>query len=137
MIITKILILLVAVEHIGFLVLEAFMWTKPLGRKIFRTTEGFAIESAPLAKNQGLYNGFLSAALFWSLFSSGPVAHAFALYGLVCVVIAAIAGALTVSPRIKRSLREAATSSITCSAVRLVLTALRSRPKTRLRSCPV
>ena len=98
--IATILILIVAVEHVGFLVLEGFLWATPTGRKIFRTTEGFAIESAPLAKNQGLYNGFLSAALFWSLLSSGAVSHAFALYGLICVVIAGIVGAMTVSPRI-------------------------------------
>ena len=53
--------LVVALEHVWFLVLEMFLWTKPIGRKVFRTTPEFAEQSAALAANQGLYNGFLAA----------------------------------------------------------------------------
>jgi putative membrane protein len=71
--ITTASILLVAVMHIGFLVLEMHFWTKPLGRKIFRLDEEKAKSSAALAANQGLYNGFLAAGLFWSLVHPDPL----------------------------------------------------------------
>ena len=60
---TTLLVLLVAVEHIAFMVLEMFFWTKPLGRRVFGLTPEFATASAALAMNQGLYNGFLAAGL--------------------------------------------------------------------------
>jgi putative membrane protein len=83
----------VAVEHVGFLVLEMFLWNTPRGRKTFGTTEAFAAESAGLAKNQGLYNGFLAAGLVWALAGGGPpVARFF----LGCVVIAGLYGGVTV-----------------------------------------
>jgi hypothetical protein len=55
----------VALLHLGFLVLEMFFWTKPLGRKVFRLDPQVAKDSAKLAMNQGLYNGFLAAGLAW------------------------------------------------------------------------
>jgi putative membrane protein len=58
---------LVALLHLYFLVLEMFLWTKPLGLKVFRNTPEFAQASKVLAANQGLYNGFLAAGLLWSL----------------------------------------------------------------------
>jgi putative membrane protein len=83
----------VALEHLGFLVLEMFLWNTPRGRKTFGTTEAFAQESAGLAKNQGLYNGFLAAGLVWALAGGGvPVARFF----LACVIVAGIFGAVTV-----------------------------------------
>jgi len=90
----------VALEHVGFLVLEMFLWTSPTGRRIFRTTPEFAAQSAPLAANQGLYNGFLAAGLLWSLLASEPMAEALRLFFLVCVAAAAIFGAATVGRRI-------------------------------------
>lgn len=95
------LVLLVAIQHVLFLIIEVFFWDKPLGRKIFRLTPEFAKESKKLAINQGVYNGFLAAALFLGFFHSLPeVSSVFQLFGLLCVVTAAIAGALTVSWRI-------------------------------------
>lgn len=93
---TDILIGFVALQHIGFLVLEMFLWTKPLGLKVFRMTRETAESSAALAKNQGLYNGFLAAGLVWSLVCADP-AQAFSLktFFLACVVIAGIFGGLT------------------------------------------
>ena len=61
------LVALVAALHLYFLVLEMFLWTKPLGLKTFRNTPEKAAESAVLAANQGLYNGFLAAGLVWGL----------------------------------------------------------------------
>lgn len=56
---------LVAALHIYFLVLEMFLWDKPLGLKAFGQTLEQATASKVLAANQGLYNGFLAAGLIW------------------------------------------------------------------------
>ena len=90
----------VALQHLGFLVLEMFLWKSPTGRRIFRTTPEFAAQSAPLAANQGLYNGFLAAGLFWSLLAPEPMAEWLRLFFLVCVAVAAVFGAATVGRRI-------------------------------------
>ncbi len=90
----------VALEHLGFLVLEMFLWTKPLGLKIFRLTPQVAAASAGLAANQGLYNGFLAAGLAWGLLSAGPEAVSIKTFFLACVVVAGVFGAATVSPRV-------------------------------------
>ena len=67
MILANILVALVAVLHLAFLVLEMFLWNHPVGRKTFKMTPEYAQESAALAANQGLYNGFLAAGLIWAL----------------------------------------------------------------------
>ena len=71
-IIANILIAATALLHIGFLVLEMFLWTGPQGRKIFRMSAERAQATKVLAANQGLYNGFLAAGLVWSLIASPP-----------------------------------------------------------------
>lgn len=58
------LIALVAFEHIYFMILEMFLWTKPKGLKIFGLKKEFAEQSKVLAANQGLYNGFLAPGLY-------------------------------------------------------------------------
>ena len=95
------LVALVALLHVYFLTLEMFLWTKPLGLKTFRQTEEKARDSAVLAANQGLYNGFLAAGLVWGLVQGNP-AFAFQIkaFFLICVTIAGIYGAATVSRRI-------------------------------------
>ena len=70
--IANVLVALVAVLHGYFLVLEMFLWTKPLGLKTFRNSPEKAAETAVLAANQGLYNGFLAAGLAWGLWHSAP-----------------------------------------------------------------
>jgi putative membrane protein len=94
-----IVIALVALLHAWFLVLEMFLWDKPAGRKVFRTTPEFAAQSKVLAANQGLYNGFLAAGLLWSL-SLGAEGIAVARFFLACVLVAGIYGGLTASRRI-------------------------------------
>lgn len=84
----------VAALHLYFLVLEMFLWTRPYGRRVFHTTAEYAQASAPLAKNQGLYNGFLAAGLIWSLVA-GEAAFSLQVFFLTCVVIAGIYGSLT------------------------------------------
>lgn len=92
-----VLILLVALLHLYFLVLEMFLWTKPLGLKIFRLTREAAEQSKVLAANQGLYNGFLAAGLVWAAVTQQ---RNVALFFLGCVVVAGVYGAATVNRRI-------------------------------------
>jgi putative membrane protein len=99
--IANVLVALVAILHVYFLILEMFLWTKPLGLKTFRNTQEKANDSAVLAANQGLYNGFLAAGLFWGLFHPQPaVAFQIKVFFLLCVIIAGAYGAYSVSRRI-------------------------------------
>jgi len=92
---------LIAIEHLWFVILEMFLWTRPLGLKAFRNTPEFARQSATLAANQGLYNGFLVAGLLWGAFHPDPaVAFQLQVFFLICVAVAGLFGALTVSRRI-------------------------------------
>jgi putative membrane protein len=84
----------VALEHLGFMVLEMFFWTKPYGLETFGNTLEVAQQSAVLAANQGLYNGFLAAGLIWSLLRERD-SHAIQVFFLSCVVIAGVFGAVT------------------------------------------
>jgi len=86
------LVLFVAVEHVWFLVLEMFFWDHPVGRKIFNLTPEVSAASKVLAANQGLYNGFLAAGLFWGL---GRGDRRVIVFFLVCVVIAGVFGGFT------------------------------------------
>ncbi|MES3039423.1 MAG: DUF1304 domain-containing protein [Bdellovibrionota bacterium] len=99
--IAQILVGLVAILHIGFLILEMFLWTKPLGLKVFRQTPAKAADTKVLAANQGLYNGFLAAGLIWSLVHGAPeVAAQLQIFFLDCVIVAGIYGAVTFSRKI-------------------------------------
>ena len=99
--IANILVALVAVLHLYFLVLEMFLWTKPLGLKTFNHTQQKADDSAVLAANQGLYNGFLAAGLIWGLVH--PVAgfgFEIKMFFLLCVIVAGLYGGYSVNRRI-------------------------------------
>jgi len=85
-------IALVAFEHIYFMILEMFFWTKPKGLKTFGMTLEKAENSKVLAANQGLYNGFLAAGLIWSILNKS-YSNQLALFFLSCVIIAGIYGA--------------------------------------------
>ena len=93
----KIMAGLVAVEHIYILVLEMFLWEKPIGLRTFGMTAEQAATSAKLAMNQGLYNGFLAAGIFWALFliKDANNARAVQLFFLGCVIVAGIFGGIT------------------------------------------
>lgn len=97
----KILVSLVALEHIYILVLEMFLWTKPRTLKVFGISKEEAEASKVLAANQGLYNGFLAIGLFWGLLHSNV---AFGLqiqiFFLLCVLVAAIYGGISVKKSI-------------------------------------
>jgi putative membrane protein len=99
--IANILVALVAALHVYFLVLEMFLWTKPLGLKTFHQSLEKATDSAVLAANQGLYNGFLAAGLVWGLVQGVPAfASQIKIFFLICVIVAGIYGAVAVSRRI-------------------------------------
>lgn len=90
-------VLLIALEHVYILVLEMFLWTKPAGRKAFGQTQQMAEATKVLAANQGLYNGFLAAGLFWGLFTQN---REFMLFFLACVLVAGVYGGLTAARKI-------------------------------------
>ncbi len=93
------LVAFVALEHVYILVLEMFLWTKPAGLKAFGLTPEFAEQTAVLAANQGLYNGFLAAGLIWSLLSKEQ-GHSLKVFFLSCVIVAGVFGAVTAKPSI-------------------------------------
>ncbi|MGE0188190.1 MAG: DUF1304 domain-containing protein [Steroidobacteraceae bacterium] len=93
------LILLVALLHVYFLILEMFMWDKPMGRKAFNLTPEFAASTKAMAANQGLYNGFLAMGLLWGL-SLGTAGTHITAFFLGCVIVAGVFGAATVNRKI-------------------------------------
>ena len=92
----NIVIGLVALLHAWFMVLEMFLWDRPYGRRVFRTSPEFATASKSLAANQGLYNGFLAAGLVWGL-CLGATGMEVKLFFLACVIVAGVFGAVTVN----------------------------------------
>ncbi len=96
---TNIVIALVALLHVYFLVLEMFLWDKPLGLKTFRQTPESAAVTKVLAANQGLYNGFLAAGLVWGL-SLGVEGFSVKVFFLSCVIIAGLYGGASVGKKI-------------------------------------
>ncbi len=99
--VANLVVALVAALHVYFLILEMFLWTRPLGLKTFRQSLDQAQSSAVLAANQGLYNGFLAAGLIWGLLHGAPAfAFQIKVFFLLCVIVAGVFGAATVSKRI-------------------------------------
>ena len=94
-----VLVALVAIEHIYILVLEMFLWTRPAGLRAFGLTPEFAEQTAVLAANQGLYNGFLAAGLIWGLLRKDD-GVSIRVFFLGCVIVAGVFGALTAKPSI-------------------------------------
>ena len=98
---SQIIIVFVALLHCYILWLEMFAWTTR-AKKVFKTIpENLFEKTKVLAANQGLYNGFLAAGLFWSiLITDIDWSKNIALFFLSCIVVAGIYGALTASKRI-------------------------------------
>ena len=97
--IANIIIGLIALVHVYILVLEMFLWDKPAGLRAFGQTQAAATASKVLAANQGLYNGFLAAGLFWGL-SLGTDGTDVKVFFLCCVLIAGLYGAATANRKI-------------------------------------
>lgn len=98
-VLTNGVVILIALLHLYFLVLEMFLWDKPAGLRAFGLTKEFAAASKTLAANQGLYNGFLAAGLLWSLTLGAAGTH-ITIFFLSCVLVAGAYGAITVSRKI-------------------------------------
>jgi putative membrane protein len=92
-------VLAVALLHVYFLVLEMFLWDKPVGMRAFAMTPESARATKTLAANQGLYNGFLAAGLLWSLMQ-GAGGQGALVFFLACVISAGLYGAMTASQKI-------------------------------------
>ena len=92
--VAAVLVAVVAAIHVYIVILEMLLWRTPLG------LQAFADESATLAANQGLYNGFLVAGLIWGLLAADPVGYQVKLFFLGCVIVAGVFGAATVNRRI-------------------------------------
>ncbi len=88
---------IVALIHVYILVLEMFLWESKTGLRTFNISKDFAAATRELAANQGLYNGFLAAGLFWGLYTGDIHVQRFF---LGCVLVAGVYGALTVNARI-------------------------------------
>jgi putative membrane protein len=100
-VVSKILVAIVAIEHLYILYLEMFLWTTPRAMRSFGTTAEFAQASKTLAANQGLYNGFLAAGLIWGLIHPNVMfGREIQIFFLVCVLVAAAYGGFSVSRRI-------------------------------------
>jgi putative membrane protein len=91
---SDVLVAVVALLHVGFLVLEMFLWKGPVGRRVFGLPREVREASAGLAANQGLYNGFLAAGLAWGLLQ-GAAGFPVKVFFLSCVVVAGVFGAAT------------------------------------------
>lgn len=101
MVVLKILIGLIAFEHLFILWVEMFAWTT-LGKKLFNVLpDDLFLKTKVMAANQGLYNGFLSAGLIWSLCIKDHIwSNNVAIFFLCCVIIAGIYGAITATKSI-------------------------------------
>src|SRR5258708_35341327 len=97
--IANIAVAVVALLHFGFLVLEMFLWTQPVGLRTFGTTPDFAAATKALAANQGLYNGFIATGLGWGLVLGVP-GDPIKFFFLGCVVVAGVFGGFTARPPI-------------------------------------
>lgn len=95
----NIVVVLVALLHIYILVLEMFLWDKPIGLRAFNQTRESAAASKVLAANQGLYNGFLAVGLLWGL-SLGTGGTSIKVFFLCCILVAGIFGAATANRKI-------------------------------------
>ncbi|MDH6541387.1 DUF1304 domain-containing protein [Streptomyces sp. SPB4] len=95
--VAQVLVGVVAALHAYFLVLEMFLWQRPPGRALSGFDADTARLTAPLAANQGLYNGFLAAGLVWGLVTDALDVQVFF---LVCVIVAGVYGAATANRRI-------------------------------------
>jgi putative membrane protein len=95
----NIVVAIIGLLHVYFLVLEMFLWDKPAGLRAFGNTPEKAAATKVLAANQGLYNGFLAAGLFWGI-SLGSAGTSIKVFFLLCVLVAGLYGAATASKKI-------------------------------------
>jgi putative membrane protein len=95
-----IVIAIIALMHVWFLILEMLLWDKPTGLRAFGLTPEFAKQSKVLAANQGLYNGFLAAGLFWGLLLGGSEGTHVKIFFLGCILVAGLYGGFTATRKV-------------------------------------
>ena len=95
----NVVVALIGILHVYILALEMFLWDKPKGLKAVGQTPAQAAATKVLAANQGLYNGFLAAGLFWGL-SLGAGGTSVKVFFLCCVLVAGLYGAATATKKI-------------------------------------
>jgi putative membrane protein len=98
--VANVLVGLVAALHAYILVMEMFLWQKKPGLGLHGFDPEMARATAPMAANQGLYNGFLAAGLAWGLIAADPTGFRVQVFFLCCVVVAGVFGAVTANRRI-------------------------------------
>ncbi|MEU0334355.1 DUF1304 domain-containing protein [Streptomyces sp. NPDC006193] len=99
-IVARVLVGLVAALHVYIVALEMFLWQRKPGRSLHGFSPEVARVTAPMAANQGLYNGFLAAGLVWGLAAEDPTGFRAQVFFLSCVVVAGVFGAVTANRRI-------------------------------------
>ena len=99
-ILASIVVAIVALMHVWFLILEMVLWDKPTGRRAFGTSAEYAAQTKVLAANQGLYNGFLAAGLFWGLALGGAEGMHVKLFFLSCILVAGVYGGFTATRKV-------------------------------------
>ena len=98
---SKVLVSIVALMHIWFLILEMFLWQHSIGLKTFGNTPELASQTAVLAANQGLYNGFLAVGLIFGMFHSDKkTSNTMVMFFLICIITAGVYGGITAKPSI-------------------------------------
>ncbi|MBO9703126.1 MAG: DUF1304 domain-containing protein [Sporocytophaga sp.] len=99
--ISKILIVVITLEHLYFMYFEMFAW-ETIGKKTFKSLpEHLFKPTKGLAANQGLYNGFLAAGLIWSLLiTDSDWSVNIATFFLSCIIVAGVYGAISASRKI-------------------------------------
>jgi putative membrane protein len=113
----EVLVGLVALLHLYIMVMEMFLWERKPGRELSGFDAEMARATAPMAANQGLYNGFLAAGLVWGLIASGSVGHSVQIFFTACVLVAGVYGGITANRRIL--LAQALPGAIALAAVLL------------------
>jgi putative membrane protein len=99
--VSEFVLLFCALEHVGFFILESFLWKGAFVKKRFRMSDQKAADTADLAKNQGVYNLFLAAGLILSFANRSMDLYAANIYFFLgCIVVAGLVGAATVTRRI-------------------------------------
>ncbi|MEH1941476.1 MAG: DUF1304 domain-containing protein [Nostoc sp.] len=93
--VTTIAVAIVAVIHVAIAMVEMFFWETPFIYERLRFTPDIAHQVAPIVNNAGLYNAFIAAGLFWGAFNQN---RSIRLFFSVCVIVAGLYGAVTLSP---------------------------------------
>jgi putative membrane protein len=99
-ILASVIVTIIALMHVWFLVLEMLLWDKPTGQRAFGISAEYAAQTKVLAANQGLYNGFLAAGLFWGLLLGGNEGTHVKLFFLTCVLVAGLFGGFTATRKV-------------------------------------